>query len=108
MFWSTPKILIIVLKRFNNIGEKINKLIDFPLTNLNLNKYCIGYQRKTNIYNLFGVCNHIGDLDSGHYYSYCLKNKDWLNYNDESVTLIDKSNIITRNCYCLFYRKIIQ
>ena len=45
-FWSLPKILIVVLKRFMNNGNKITSVVDFPIKNLNLSKYCVGYKRK--------------------------------------------------------------
>ena len=38
MIWKFPKILIIHLKRFTNDGQKINKLIDFPI-DIALQKY---------------------------------------------------------------------
>jgi len=104
-FWSTPKILIILLKRFNNDGNKINKNVDFPLEYLNLNKYCVGYKRQNNIFNLIGVCNHIGSLSGGHYYSYCKTDNKWFNFNDTEVNSLEESDIITNKAYCLFYRK---
>ena len=38
-FWNLPDILVITLKRFENERKKIQKMIDFPLTNLDLRKY---------------------------------------------------------------------
>ena len=106
--WTTPEILIIVFKRFTNNKEKIDKDIDFPIDNLNLNKYCVGYDRNTNVYNLIGICNHIGNLNFGHYYSYVLNSidKKWYEINDTNISLLDKNNINTENAYCLFYQKI--
>jgi ubiquitin carboxyl-terminal hydrolase 8 len=40
-FWSFPKVLVIDLKRFTSNGKKNNKLITFPLEELNLTKYCM-------------------------------------------------------------------
>ena len=37
-FWKFPQILIVCFKRFENNSRKINKLIDFPVNNLNLIK----------------------------------------------------------------------
>lgn len=104
--WKFSKNIIICLKRFNNNMRKINKLIDFPIDNLDLNKYCEGYDND-NFYELYGISNHSGKTFGGHYYAYCRnKNGKWYNYNDNSVTEISKENIVTSGAYCLFYRKI--
>tara|TARA_A100001015_G_scaffold171866_2_gene191015 strand:+ start:1197 stop:2219 length:1023 start_codon:yes stop_codon:yes gene_type:complete len=106
-FWSTPKVLIIVLKRFLNDGSKISNLIDFPIKNLNINKYCVGYSKRSNIYDLVGISNHIGNLNSGHYYAYCknIEDNKWYEFNDTNVRKMNKEEIITENAYCLFYVK---
>ena len=105
LLWSTPKILIICLKRFN-ISRKINKHIDFPIEGLDLKDYCIGYDKNNSKYNLYGVCNHSGNLNGGHYYAYCKNlNSKWYMYNDSRVIEIDKSKVVTNNAYCLFYKK---
>lgn len=105
--WNFPKILIVCFKRFDNMGNKIINNIDFPLTNLDLNKYCDGYEKYRSIYNLYGICNHNGTPRGGHYYAYCKNlNGNWYNYNDSIVTKIDEKDLITNNAYCLFYKKI--
>ena len=107
VFWKLPSVIIISFKRFNNMGMKINNLIKFPVTNLDLTKYCIGYDKHKSFYNLTGICNHIGGTHGGHYYSYCKnKNNKWYEFNDENVSEINIDNIITKNAYCLFYKKI--
>jgi len=108
LLWTTPKILIICLKRFKNM-RKNNVLIDFPIKNLNLKNYCIGYDKGKSIYHLYGICNHTGNVGGGHYYAYCKnKNDKWYNYNDTSVTEIKETNLVTKNAYCLFYEKCIN
>lgn len=106
MIWKFPKILIIHLKRFTNDGKKIVNLIDFPIDNLDLTKYCIGYDKKKSLFSLVGICNHIGTLNSGHYYSYCKQGSEWYNFDDTNVSKINKDDIITKHAYCLFYKKI--
>ena len=104
--WNFPKILILCFKRFNNYGQKINKFIDYPLDNLNLSKYCIGYERYKCNYELYGICNHSGTLHFGHYYSYCKNsNGNWYSFNDKNVSKIDENKVKTNNSYVLFYRK---
>jgi ubiquitin C-terminal hydrolase len=106
MIWKFPKVLIIHLKRFTNNGKKIVNLIDFPIDRLDLKKYCVGYDKKNSLFSLVGVCNHIGTLNSGHYYSYCKQNSQWYNFDDTNVSKINQDDIITQHAYCLFYKKI--
>ena len=106
-FWSLPKILVIILKRFSPDGSrKLQNLIDFPLTGLDLSKYVRGYQSLSYQYDLFGVCNHMGSVNGGHYTSF-VKNRSgqWIHYNDTTVERIDSSQIVSPKAYCLFYRK---
>jgi len=106
-FWSLPKILVICLKRFSTDGKrKLQHPIHFPLENLNLSKYVKGYQSKKYVYNLYGVCNHFGGVQGGHYTAFVKHGaNNWLHYNDNSVEQIDESRIVSPSAYCLFYRK---
>jgi len=105
-FWGFPAILVIDLKRFTASGSKNQMLIQFPLDNLDLSKYVIGYDKETYIYDLYGVCNHSGGVLGGHYTAF-VKNADgeWYLFNDTSVTRVDPEQIISSKAYCLFYRK---
>ena len=103
-FWSLPKILIVVLKRFDNRGRKKNNMIKFPFE-LDLSKYCVGYKKNTYKYNLISVANHDGSLNSGHYYSYVKNlNDNWYTYNDTMVSQMESSNVVSQSAYCLFYQ----
>ena len=104
-FWNFPKILVITLKRFSPDGRrKLMNLIDFPLENLDLSKYVQGYNPKQYVYDLFGICNHMGGVMGGHYTAF-VKNSsnEWYHFNDTNVGPIQ--NVITPMAYCLFYRK---
>jgi ubiquitin C-terminal hydrolase len=106
-FWSFPNILIIDFKRFNSRNQKNQILIDFPLDNLNLTKYVIGYKKNSYKYELYGVCNHSGGVMGGHYTAY-IKNANgkWYHFNDTSVQEVPLvSSIVSPKAYCLFYRK---
>jgi ubiquitin C-terminal hydrolase len=106
MFWSLPTILVIDIKRFNSSNRKNQILVDFPLTNLNLSKYVIGYNKETFVYDLYGVCNHSGSVLGGHYTSFVKNANDkWYHYNDTSVLEIQENQILTSKAYCFFYRK---
>jgi ubiquitin C-terminal hydrolase len=106
IFWSLPTILVIDIKRFNSSNRKNQILVDFPLTNLNLSKYVIGYNKETFVYDLYGVCNHSGSVLGGHYTSFIKNANDkWYHYNDTSVLEIQENQLLTYKAYCFFYRK---
>lgn len=66
--WRLPDILIIHLKRFNYSRwsrDKINTLVDFPLTGLDLSEFVANPAHKSDIYDLFAVSNHMGGLGGG-------------------------------------------
>jgi ubiquitin carboxyl-terminal hydrolase 8 len=108
-FWSFPQILVITLKRFqvSHYIKKIEDFVDFPLENLDLSKYCSGYNPQNYVYDLYGVCNHFGNTMGGHYTSF-VKTADntWIHCNDQYISIVQNSaHIKTNNAYCLFYRK---
>ncbi len=106
-FWSFPNILVIDFKRFNNRLQKNQILISFPLDDLDLSEYVIGYKSETYKYELYGVCNHSGGCMGGHYTAY-VKNAHgkWYHFNDTSVSEVGlNESIISTKAYVLFYRK---
>uniref|UniRef100_A0A6C0KX66 USP domain-containing protein n=1 Tax=viral metagenome TaxID=1070528 RepID=A0A6C0KX66_9ZZZZ len=106
-YWSFPSVLTIDLKRFNSNNRKNQILIDFPVENLDLSNYVIGYKKEQYKYDLYGICNHSGNVNGGHYTA-SVKNANgkWYHYNDRDVSEIkDTSKLITSKAYCLFYRK---
>ena len=107
--WSTPKYLIIFFKRYNNKQQKIETVIDFPIEGLNLAKYCVGYDKNSCQYDLHAIANHTGGAGFGHYWA-CTKNMDkkWYKFNDKYVSLQDMNELVTKNVYCLFYKKRIN
>ena len=100
-----PKYLVLSLKRFKYIltnSIKIQNLITFPLENLPLQNYVS--QKNINYkYNLFGVINHSGSLEWGHYNSIFKVNESWLNYDDSHVSEI-KGGIESKKVYMLIYK----
>lgn len=104
--WSFPNILVIDLKRFNSQNVKNQALIVFPLDNLNLSKYVVGYDKESYVYDLYGICNHSGGVLGGHYTSYVKNaNGKWYLFNDTTVSETEPSQLISSKAYCLFYRK---
>jgi len=105
-FWSFPNILVIDFKRFNERFQKNQILVDFPVDNLDLSPYVIGYKKEMYKYELYGVCNHSGSTMGGHYTAYVKNaNGKWYHFNDTSVTEVSESSIVSPKAYVLFYRK---
>lgn len=108
--WRTPKILIVLLKRFRTHGQhaaKINDMVTYPFK-LDLTQFCTSFDSMNKSqYNLFSVCNHQGATGGGHYFAYC-KDTDgkWRQYNDSSVSEISEERVITKDAYCLFYERV--
>uniref|UniRef100_A0A673LYX3 ubiquitinyl hydrolase 1 n=1 Tax=Sinocyclocheilus rhinocerous TaxID=307959 RepID=A0A673LYX3_9TELE len=121
LLWRLPNVLIIQLKRFSFRSfiwrDKINDMVDFPVRNLDLSKFCIGHKgdiQQPPIYDLYAVINHYGGMIGGHYTAYaCLpsdKNSQrsdvgWRLFDDSTVTTVEESQVVTRYAYVLFYRR---
>jgi ubiquitin carboxyl-terminal hydrolase 8 len=105
-FWSFPNVLVFDFKRFNNNFQKNKILITFPIEELDLSNYVIGYKKNSYKYELYGVCNHSGGVIGGHYTCYVKNaNNKWYHYNDTIVSEIETiHSIITEKAYVLFYR----
>lgn len=61
-----------------------------------------------NIYDLYAVCNHHGDMNRGHYIAHCLNpiNNKWYIYDDHYILPVaSEDHLITQNAYILFYVK---
>jgi len=97
--WKFPNILILLFKRFSFDGTKTkDSLIDFQIDGFRLNQ-------NSPTYDLYGVWNHYGNVDNGHYTTMIKNNKEWYHYNDHLIEKIDPSKLATEYTYCLFYRK---
>ena len=80
-------------------------MINFPLEELDMSKYVVGYNRDKYKYDLYGITNHIGGTGGGHYFSY-VKNfdKNWYKYNDSVVSTLKIEQLVSKDAYCLFYK----
>lgn len=107
VFWNFPKILVVVFKRFSANGQTKNgAFLQFPIDNLNLSKYVVGYGPDNYVYDLFGVCNHLGGVSGGHYTAFGKPQSTWMHYNDTRVEAVPRPEmVVTPAAYCLFYRK---
>nr|VZI48421.1 unnamed protein product [Spirometra erinaceieuropaei] len=59
------------------------------------------------LYDLVAVCNHKGQLDSGHYTAICrnLFTNQWWHYSDQKVVKVSADQVVQASAYILFYRK---
>ena len=103
-FWDLPNVLIITLKRFSNDMKKNKCAVDFPLEDLDMSQYVIGYNKHTYIYDLYAICNHGGSVMGGHYTASIKNGNKWYLFNDTNISPLSK---IDKNekPYCFFYRK---
>lgn len=107
-----PRVLLIHLKRFTfnqYSNDKIDTLIPYPLTDLDLSEYIFkrdSSQLSSTKYDLVAVSNHTGTLNCGHYTTYA-KNQDdkqWYSFDDRYVRKIEnEQEVITKNAYILVY-----
>jgi len=121
LLWKTPKILVFHIKRFlvNSYGipsQKITNNIDYPLYNLDLQKYfnnASPYKHQSK-YDLIGVNMHQafgygGNINSGHYTSLVKNfiNNHWYLYNDSHSVIMayKKEHLQHKNSYLLFYHR---
>ena len=102
-----PKILILSIQRFNIINKsKSNKSIKL-YEKINLKNFVDEelIENYSNFdYKLFGISNHSGSLNFGHYYAYVNIQGKWKEFNDSFVTNVNFSSVST-TAYALFYEK---
>ncbi|KAG9327283.1 hypothetical protein KVV02_007059 [Mortierella alpina] len=110
--WRLPDILVVHLKRFSHTRawrDKIDALVDFPIHGLDLSGKALKEEdREANVYDLFGVSNHMGGLGGGHYTAYAKNEKlnQWYNFDDSHVSPVTNvESIKSSSAYLLFYRR---
>lgn len=88
-FNKTPPLLFFLISRFGDYesSNKINSAYTFPET-LQLN----GLK-----YTLFGVVNHSGGINEGHYYSYIRDGDKYYRMDDENVYEVLKEEFLDNN-----------
>jgi len=60
------------------------------------------------IYNLYGVSNHYGTMEGGHYTAYCKNTaySKWYKFDDHEVSEISSSDVSSGAAYILFYAAV--
>jgi len=109
--WLLPKVLIVQLKRFNYtryFRDKIDLMIDCPLTDLDLSEFVINPAEKSKAkYDLVAVSNHMGGLGGGHYTANAknIHDQKWHTFDDTYVGEINESSVISKSAYVLIYQQ---
>ena len=97
------------IQRYNYLSfGKSNKSVEF-YDEIDLKNFIDNDLENNNNtkYKLFGISNHSGTLNFGHYYSYTKVNNCWFEFNDAFVSSKNISYNST-NVYALFYEQIID
>ncbi len=120
--WSVPPIWSVCLSRFAH-QRKNAQLVEYP-AHISLAPYVIGYNPQQYQYRLYAVINHVGELNSGHYYAFVLDRSamvtgstnnnghgngkgQWYCCNDQAVSPITEGQALNHlHAYCLFYERI--
>ncbi|XP_030649116.1 putative ubiquitin carboxyl-terminal hydrolase 50 [Chanos chanos] len=105
-----PEILVLHLKRFDcqgSVKRKVRANVLFSLESLDLRPYLSKPSTWHSDYFLYGVVNHTGDLDSGHFVAYCHSalTHSWHKFDDAMVTEIQDYLIQSPSAYILFYSR---
>lgn len=105
---QTPTYLLIQLKRWNMNLKKNQRVIHYDVDklltfeNYFYDKNRVALSKK---YQLFGIINHSGNIQGGHYTSIIRNaNGKWYDYNDAMITEIPSTKVIGNKNYCLIYR----
>lgn len=100
-----PKLLLMQLKRFktdyNPKTQSIEKRKVCTMVELHES-----VQIKDQKFDLYGVVNHYGEIDKGHYTACVKKPEDgqWFLYDDEKVSKISFKDVNTEGAYLLFFK----
>ena len=103
-----PQILIISLQRINPYsgtkndspvkfyeGMDLRDIVDTEISDITYTKY-----------NLFAVTNHVGKINTGHYFSYIKIGKNWYCFEDSKVYKVGyQIDMTSKEAYTFFYIK---
>ena len=102
-----PRVLTIHLKRFKQgeyLAQKNEKLVEFPITGLDMSRYVQSDLLQETRFDLFAVNEHSGSLGFGHYTAHAKDKDGWCVYNDSHVTEGgEESYLVSSSAYVLFY-----
>lgn len=91
---------IAVLKGKSKTYIKDETLVRFPIDKFSIDSYI------PSSYELYGVCQHSGSIQGGHYYSVIKNMGKWVGVDDLSIfPCDDEESIVIAEAYMLFFRK---
>ncbi|XP_021934283.1 ubiquitin carboxyl-terminal hydrolase 8 isoform X2 [Zootermopsis nevadensis] len=104
-----PPILVIHLNRFYHDGwwRKRQTYVDFPF-HLDMSQFTLVPGQRYVSYDLYGISNHYGTMEGGHYTAYC-KNAEygkWYKFDDHEVSEISNNSVRSGAAYILFYSSV--
>lgn len=81
--------------------QKIQTFVEFPIETLTMPSLSSSDSR----YMLYGVVNHYGTLEGGHYTAFSQNptKYKWHRFDDQEVTQISTADVKTQAAYILFY-----
>jgi ubiquitin C-terminal hydrolase len=107
--WTFAPIVVFALKRFDPITHQKNEVpVSFPLTQLDLSPFVVGYNKHQHMYECFGICNHYGNHLDGHYTAFVRgESQTWFHCNDHLIQeVMHPERMVTPFAYCLFYKRV--
>ena len=105
-FTKLNNILIFNIQRLDRIKKVKNKSLLKFYEHIDLKKYCDDLMDDSNTkYKLYGIINHIGDINHGHYYANIKIDNFWYEFNDSSVKSLENINFESDEVCILFYNK---
>lgn len=118
-----PNILSFHIKRFRQTASstsiKIDTYVQFPLT-IDMAPYTSGNLKtsdsmdvenpKKDIYSLYALVNHFGNLENGHYTCYIRNSKNnWFKCEDHVIKKVFAKEVLESKAYILYYvRNILE
>lgn len=107
--WMAPPALVIQFKRFCSArNSKDCRLVNYPLEHFDINpimSQSLLEPNKCTKYKLHCIINHKGNMNGGHYYTYCLHEDSgqWYEFDDDKIYVIKSGSMVTAAAYLLFY-----
>ncbi len=89
------------------VSSKIDAPVSFPIDSLDMRPFMADPSGPPELYDLFAVIVHLGNLDSGHYVAFVRKfsaSEDcWFRTDDPMVTFASVKDVLSSQGYMLFY-----
>ncbi|KAH7683092.1 ubiquitin carboxyl-terminal hydrolase 4/11/15 protein [Dioscorea alata] len=112
--WRLPEVLVIHLKRFSfsrSTKHKLETFVNFPIHDFDLTNYVANKNSsQRQLYELYALSNHYGNMASGHYTAHIkmqlLDENRWYNFDDSHISAINEDEVKSNAAYVLFYRRV--